>query len=191
MTTRKEKKKETEERVRQAIEALILEKSYDSITIREICKKASISIGSYYNFYTSKDDIIIKAMQRSATITRDEIQPLLNQQLGIDNLAIYLQLQLDMLQGISIAWLKEIFRSYLYRLSDTILDRKSANYEVILKVVQQGQKDHSIQCNLSSEQLAWIILKMIIANFYCYGMEDGAFDLRKTLMDEVLTLCKR
>ena len=60
MGIRDEQKKETYRKIHQAITELVKEKNYDSITIREICLKADISIGSYYKHFNSKDDIIVQ-----------------------------------------------------------------------------------------------------------------------------------
>lgn len=189
MSQRETQKKETELRIHQAISELIKMKSYESITIREISARAKISVGTYYNYYKSKDEIIFKAMERSALVTIEEIQPLLNKSTGIENLRVYLALQLDLFENMSIPWLKEVFRSYLYHLSDVILDRNSANYQVILPIIKQGQRDGTIRSYPEAKSLAWIVLKMIIANFFCYGMEEGRFDLKQVLMDEILALC--
>ena len=69
-----EQKKETLPKIHQAITELVKEKNYDSITIREICQKADISIGSYYKHFNSKDDIIVQQSMKSSLHTREEIR---------------------------------------------------------------------------------------------------------------------
>ena len=77
---REAQKKQTQQKIKLAISQLVQEKSYESITIREICQRAGIAVGSYYNYYHSKDEIIFKAMEQSAEATREKIQPMLNKE---------------------------------------------------------------------------------------------------------------
>nr|WP_307906030.1 TetR/AcrR family transcriptional regulator [Clostridium botulinum] len=39
---------------------LMKTKGYDNVTIQEICKKAGVSVGSFYHYFESKNDIFIE-----------------------------------------------------------------------------------------------------------------------------------
>ncbi|MQW60085.1 TetR/AcrR family transcriptional regulator [Sinorhizobium meliloti] len=47
----------TRKALHQALIRLILEKSYDSITVDEICQKANVGRSTFYLHFTSKDDL--------------------------------------------------------------------------------------------------------------------------------------
>ena len=190
MGIRDEQKKETYRKIHQAITELVKEKNYDSITIREICQKADISIGSYYKHFNSKDDIIVQQSMKSSLHTREEIAPRLNRETGLANLEVYLEMQNRLLNGNDVEWLREIFRIYLYHRADTMPDKKSINYQVLKKVVGAGQKDGSIRNDIPADELAWIVLKMIIANYFCYCMQEGDFNLGEVMIKEILALCR-
>ncbi len=190
MNLREEQKKATRQKIVEAVQALIHEKDYASITIREICQHADISIGSYYKYFKSKDDIIDQCAFASASYTRESIVPLLNKESGLENLAVYLNLQHDILSVQNISWLREVFRLYMYHQIDGILDKESINYQVILKIVRQGQADGSIRALIKDEDLAWIVLKMIISNYYCFCMQEGDFDLKQVMIDEIMMICR-
>ena len=186
MGIRDEQKKETYRKIHQAITELVKEKNYDSITIREICQKADISIGSYYKHFNSKDDIIVQQSMKSSLHTREEIAPRLNRETGLANLEV----QNELLNGNDVEWLREIFRIYLYHRADTMPDKNSINYRVLKKVVSAGQKDGSIRNDIPADELAWIVLKMIIANYFCYCMQEGDFNLGEVMIKEILALCR-
>lgn len=190
MGIRDEQKKETYFKIYRAIIELTKEKSYDTITIREVCQRAGISIGSYYKHFQSKDDIIFQQIMNSSSHTREEIAPLLNKGSGLDNLEAYLELQNELLNGNDVPWLREIFRIYLYHRIEPVLDKNSINYVVILKVIKEGQEDGSIRSDMKADELAWIVLKMIIANYYCYCMQDGDFDMKQVMNQEILAICR-
>lgn len=190
MGIRDEQKKETCRKINQAIAELVKEKRYESITIREICQKANISVGSYYKHFNSKDDIIIRQSMQSSQHTREEIVPRLNQENGLANLEVYLKMQNEILNGNDVAWLREVFRLYLYHRCDAMPDKKSINYEVLKKLIDEGQQDGSIRNDIARDELAWIVLKMIIANYFCFCMQEGDFSLDEVMVKEILALCR-
>ena len=69
-------------------------------------------------------------------------------------------------------------------------DKNSINYQVLKKVVGAGQKDGSIRKDIPADELAWIVLKMIIANYFCYCMQEGDFNLGDVMIKEILALCR-
>lgn len=188
MGIRDHHKQQTYNKILNAIHELVQEKDYDSITIREIAQKAGISVGSYYKYFQSKDDIIFQQMRKSFMFTQEDIAPQLNKTSGIENLKVYLEMQNELVTGSNIPWLREVFRLFLYHRLEVVLDQQSVNYKVIEKIVIQGQKDGTLRNDIASTELAWIILKMIIANYYSYCMQNGNFDLNQVMCQEIFDL---
>lgn len=56
MSTRNEK---TKRLISIAFYALLLKKSFDEVTISDICKKAGVSRMSFYRYYNNKEDIFV------------------------------------------------------------------------------------------------------------------------------------
>lgn len=57
--SRKEQAVLTKKKIFDTTMLLIRKKSYSKITIREICQNAEISIGTFYLYFLSKDDILL------------------------------------------------------------------------------------------------------------------------------------
>ena len=48
----------TRQYLREAVMALLLEKPYDDITVREVCEQARVSKNSFYNHYAALSDLV-------------------------------------------------------------------------------------------------------------------------------------
>lgn len=48
----------TRQYLREAVMALLLEKPYDDITVREVCERAQVSKNSFYNHYAALSDLV-------------------------------------------------------------------------------------------------------------------------------------
>ncbi|MEF9942332.1 MAG: TetR/AcrR family transcriptional regulator [Lachnospiraceae bacterium] len=57
--SRKEQAQLTKKKIFNTTLLLIKKKGYSKITIREICQNAQISIGTFYLYFTSKDEILL------------------------------------------------------------------------------------------------------------------------------------
>ncbi|WP_259596222.1 TetR/AcrR family transcriptional regulator [Clostridium botulinum] len=44
---------------------LMQKEGYDNITIQNICEKAEVSVGSFYHYFESKNDILIELYKKA------------------------------------------------------------------------------------------------------------------------------
>lgn len=58
--SRKEQAQLTKKKIFDTTMRLIHKKGYSKITIREICQNAQISVGTFYLYFSSKDDILLE-----------------------------------------------------------------------------------------------------------------------------------
>lgn len=63
--SRKEQAQLTKKRIFDTTMRLIHKKGYGKITIREICQNAQISVGTFYLYFSSKDDILLEIYHKT------------------------------------------------------------------------------------------------------------------------------
>lgn len=182
---------ETKAKIMSAVRTLSKEKGITNIKVRDICQKANVSIGTYYHYFDSIESIFKNAIEEGNKYTENVIIPALIKEDELDNLKLYLLMQMESFQRGTINYLREVFRIYLYSESPFILDENSINYKTILRIIQQGQKKGQMNIRLSSEDYAKIALKLIIANCYCWCMQEGTFDATQVMIHEIISLVKR
>lgn len=181
---------ETKAKIMSAVRTLSKEKGITNIKVRDICQKANVSIGTYYHYFDSIESIFKNAIEEGNKYTENVIIPALIKEDELDNLKLYLLMQMESFQRGTINYLREVFRIYLYSESPFILDENSINYKTILRIIQQGQKKGQMNIRLSSEDYAKIALKLIIANCYCWCMQEGTFDATQVMIHEIISLVK-
>ncbi|MED0951726.1 TetR/AcrR family transcriptional regulator [Bacillus mobilis] len=64
LTKRKQQALQTENNIFLVFLNLTKEKEIENITIEDICKKANISVGTFYHYFSSKEDIYQKLFQQ-------------------------------------------------------------------------------------------------------------------------------
>ena len=65
--------RDTRQRIINAAQALIYERSYNEVGVQEICDHAKVKKGSFYHFFPSKSDLALAVLDKSQTYICDEI----------------------------------------------------------------------------------------------------------------------
>lgn len=65
--------RDTRQRIINAAQALIYERSYNEVGVQEICDHAKVQKGSFYHFFPSKRDLALAVLDKSQTYICDEI----------------------------------------------------------------------------------------------------------------------
>ena len=74
MTRREREREQHRQEILEAAEAIFSEKGISGTTIEDIARRADFAVGSIYNFFTGKDDLIHQVFLRLATSRSVEIE---------------------------------------------------------------------------------------------------------------------
>lgn len=84
--TRKQLAEQTKIKIFNAALDLLNEKDLDSITVRDIVKKANVSIGSFYNYYSTKLEVFYETYVLADDYFENTVKPQLTEPLFIDRI---------------------------------------------------------------------------------------------------------
>ncbi len=140
---------ETEKKVTDMAMELVKEHGYDKVTISQICKACGVAKGTFYTYFTSKKDILIKLTSRF----NNELSYLFIYDENLDAVTLYQNAVTSYLNYVS----KDghIFtKSYIKAMIDEELATEEnvsleLQQEFIDKVVCKGLNDGDFQLNMS------------------------------------------
>ena len=98
---REQKKEEKQERLLQAAIDLFTRRGFESTSIEDITHQAGVAKGTFYNFYTRKEDVLLHYLDRELVKSRHEVERKIDSQETI----------IDRLELLVFTYLKYIFRS--------------------------------------------------------------------------------
>lgn len=140
---------ETEKKVTDMAMRLVREHGYDRVTISQICKACGVAKGTFYSYFTSKKDILIKLTSRF----NKELSQLFIYDENLDSVTLYQNAVTSYLNYVS----KDghaFTKSYVKALIDEELaTEENISLELqqnfIDKVVCKGLRDGDFQLNMS------------------------------------------
>jgi AcrR family transcriptional regulator len=170
------------QKIRDAAKALVKQKGYENVTIDEICAEIGVTKGTFYNYFHSKEQLILDEVASDNLHYRNKLRAQVSKlQRGLPKLIAFLRLALAYENDRA----KEFTRlSYKLRIADPkrvlpLYPDKRELYKIIDELIAEGQSCGQIRQDLTSGQLATIVLYNIRGMVYSWCLPDTDFDLNE------------
>ena len=167
------KAQSTKEQILVSIEKLVQKKSLDKITIREICKDANISIGTFYLYFSCKEECILN-IYRSADQVFHNLKLSEDARKNIYDIVYHLY---DMVDFDNISFTRHIYMCHLSYFDDYFFSEEREVFQLLKKQIQA--MDSSCDC----AKLTWEIFEFCRGAIYNYSInpkENGRIWLKET-----------
>lgn len=152
---------------------LIKKKGYNKITIREICQTAEISVGTFYLYFLSKDDILLDIYRKLLT-TLSEISSQFNTLPCTEQILQIVSYFLEQLQNtFDKDLIREIFRINLAANQDPLLDEDSAFFHRITEIILQTTNQQKTPLSFAPADLAQKIVICIQGYLFHWLLDDS------------------
>ncbi|MEM8682260.1 MAG: TetR/AcrR family transcriptional regulator [Pseudomonadota bacterium] len=161
------RQKTTAERRQKILEAAItcfLENGYHQTGVRDIAKRAGVSLGNLYNHFPGKHDVLVEI----AALERAELAPILKILRGPatapDVLDKFLNAYTKYLSSLETVILTIEISSEAIRkpdIGELFLDNRNDLSETLASVIERGMDDGDFRQNLDTTEVAHLILELL------------------------------
>lgn len=179
LTSRQEQATRTKNKIYNVSIELMDKKGFNNITIEEISKKAGVSVGAFYHYYKSKDDIFFEIYKKADEYFKNEVaqeldDPSLN---ALDKIVLFFShyAKYNTERGIENV-------SQLYNTKNKLFIEKGRYLiNLLQKIVEEGQKQNEIFTEMTSESITeylFIVSRGVVID-WCF--HDGDYDLQANM----------
>ena len=177
------KTSETQKLIFQKAMALMSEKGYQGTTVREICTALGIPVGTFYNCYKSKMDILEDVYDEGDAYF-EEIEAELKGKDAITQLHIFTRsyARLNIKTGI------DVMRVLFYPTNEWFARRRPMQ-ELMLKILEDGRASGELREDIDAEKTLDTIFDVFRGTCYNWCIFDGEFDLTERLDAHMDLLC--
>ena len=136
---------------------LIISNGYENVSVSQICKCCNVAKGTFYNYFESKNDIVVSILQDINEVMFSELM-WSEEKTPIIRLTEYQTYYLGKVvysQGKRVT--REIFRIICDKelKSNDFYSYKHQDY--LVKTIEQGQKDGSIRTDMDADTIAHLL----------------------------------
>jgi len=175
MTNRQIKALDTKEKIYNSAMIKFTEKGIERTTIQEICKDAEVSIGSFYNHFNSKEDIIYEIFKR-ADLNFEQFKERNVDKKGIRELILeYMDYYVSFVQTNDIQFTKSFYNTS----NHYFVQEKRPMHEVLKSIL----REYDLELNrYYVEDTDMLVDRLFITSrgvIFHWCLKEGTFDLNE------------
>ena len=172
------KAKKTRASILNAAMSLMKENGYYDTTIRDICAKANVSIGTFYTYFPGKRDIFADIFSRADDLFENEIAHSLQGSSAcekiVDYFRHYAKINLD--SGIELM-------KVVYSVENTWFTKDRPMQQVLIDLIEEGQKNGELSSDSRPRDMAFFLFTLARGCCYNWCIRDGKYDLKAQMED--------
>lgn len=143
--SRKEQAVLTKKKIFDTTLLLIKKKGYNKITIREICQHAEISVGTFYIYFLSKDDILLDIYKRLDNELAEQYAPNASAP-AKQQLLCLINCLFDLLgSAFDKDLIREIYRINLSYEKEPLFSEETYFYKTLVQIVQSAENENLLK----------------------------------------------
>lgn len=172
---RSQQAEKTKEQISKVIENLLVSRDIKSVSIKEICKEAQVSVGTFYLYFESKEQALLYNYHMADALF-DEIS-LDDTKSPITNLNIIFEEYINMVDFNLINNTKQIYMAHIIYFDEYFFSWDRALTSIVLKLIEEGQEKNLIMNEYTSKEISIKILRFVRGILYDLVIRTKLIDL--------------
>lgn len=179
-TSRQRQAIATKLRITKAAIALIKERGYEVVTVKDICAQAGISVGAFYHHFGSKEDIINVGHAQVDAMLSERIEGLAPGAWD-DGIVAIMRETGRLLTELGWFFISQAYRYMLTAADKYTLSRERQVYDLVLARVTQALAAGQLAPGKPAEAYAEDIIRWVRGIIFDWCLREGAYDLGERL----------
>jgi AcrR family transcriptional regulator len=180
---------ESKKRIFNSAIDLFNEFGFENVTINNICRKAGVSTGLFYNYFDSKDQIIVEVFKNMDLNGKEAFYALPENLSAPEKLLI--MAEYGAIHSLEKDFLRIVYRRFLTQAKEDVYmldeDRRFL-YKFYNEVIEEGQRNGQITSELDVKEIQFTILTVIRGVLFQWALYEGSFDLVSEMKKTVSVL---
>jgi TetR/AcrR family transcriptional regulator, fatty acid metabolism regulator protein len=177
LTKRQIQAHHTKNKIYHTATELMKQKDYQDIKIEEICERAEVSVGSFYHYFKSKNDLLIEMYCRADDYFQNEVRVKLVSTDPLERIVEYFDAYAEYNEMTGISTMKQLYNS-----SNRLFIAKNRDMQNVLQsIISQGQFNKQIGTDYSSEEITEYLFIAARGVIYDWCLHDGNYDLKEKM----------
>lgn len=178
--TRKKQAAQTKKNIFNAARELLVGRPLENITIQEIVSKAGVSVGTFYLYFSAKQDVFFEAHTESDQNFTAHVKPALKNKSAEECLDLFMRTY-----GSSVA--HDIGRrmvKLMFSPNNQFFNRRGPNTVpgILIGIAKKGLQDGELSKDMSAEEIADLYLAMARGLIHDWSSKEEDYDLAERMV---------
>lgn len=177
MTSRQAQARETANRIYSAAIELMDRRGFERITIADISKKAGVSVGAFYHYFNSKDDILAEIFRRADEYFATQVASQLKRKKIANQIVEYFDhyARFNLDSGVDLT--RQLFNPKIRYFAQ----RGRPMLVLLEDIIRRGQEKGEIRDDRDPTEIVRFLFMMARGIVFDWSLHDGKYDLAKTM----------
>lgn len=180
LTKRQTQANKTRNKLYKASMELMEKKGFNNTTIEEISKKAGVSIGTFYLYYKSKDDIFFEIYKKADEYFKNDVaEQFTNEKLNsVDQIVLFFKFYAGYNKTRGLDNVRQ-----LYNTKNKLFISKGRYMQILLEeIISKGQEKDEIIIEMTPESLTEYLFIAARGVVYDWCLHDAEYDLEERMV---------
>ena len=171
--TRKEQAEETRQRIYTSAIELMEENGFGNFTIEDISKRAGVSVGAFYHYFDSKNDILAEIFYRADDYFSTQVVNSLNNKSIPEQIIEYFDHYAKFNVDCGVETTQQIFNPKI----KYFIEDGRPMLEMLENLIHKGQEKNEIRGDTDAKGLVSYLLSMARGIVFDWSLYDGNYAL--------------
>lgn len=166
----------TKKRILKVSSKLINQHGFENVSLTQICEEADCSIGTFYHYFSSKDEILMsayRAADEKESQYLSEHPPIGN---CIEKIIHIFELQSEIAVELGVAFMTELYRNQIVVENNYLFSTDRVMPNTLYEIICEGQTRGEITDEYPADFLVEELMKFARGLFYDWCAKRGAYD---------------
>ena len=182
--TRKEQAEETRHRIYTSAIELMEENGFGNFTIEDISKRAGVSVGAFYHYFDSKNDILADIFYRADDYFSTQLVSSPNNKSIPEQIIEYFDHYAKFNVDCGVETTQQIFNPKI----KFFIEKGRPMLTMLEDLIRKGQEKNEIRGDIDVKELVRYLLTMARGVVFDWSLYDGNYDLKDTMHKYMETL---
>jgi AcrR family transcriptional regulator len=170
----------TKKRIREIALNLFNEKTFEKVTLNEICAASGVNKHTFYYYFKSKDELLRDYYKIPSKLTSYDLTTILTADSYVEQLWLLNKCFLDFIDNSGISIVKQLIIKNLKDDVGTfkISEEKKEMIKVECEIIKKGQSNGEFLNKTDPEVLVILLKQVIHSTAITWSLKNGEFDFR-------------
>jgi len=178
MTSRQAQAIRTRNKILKTAIDMMSKKGFDNITVQGISKSAGVSVGSFYYYFNSKEDILTDIFHRADDYFSKNVEKF-QLETAADSIIEFFFHYAKYINSNGIDFAKKLYNTD----NKTFINHDRSMYQIFYMIIQNGQENGEITRTMTTEEICNYIFIAARGVVFEWCLHDGKYSLESAMVD--------
>ncbi|VBB07060.1 tetr bacterial regulatory protein hth signature [Lucifera butyrica] len=174
MTSRKLQAAATRNKIYNTAMKLIRKKGFANISVSDICQAAGVSVGTYYHYFQSKNDILFEIYNKGDNYFDQQIKTNLKSADSLGKIREYLNAYIEFVTTNGFDMVKHLYTSE----NKLFVAQGRAMQTILRDLIQEGQAKQELSAEMPPGEAVDFIFVILRGIVFDWCLKEGRYDLK-------------